>query len=119
MKCEFEKLAGRTVTVEQYDAIERLYVETDLSKQEFVKSIKPLLKAIPEVKKQTILTMNVRDNAGYYKTPNGCYNHLVDVELISVDIATGKTIVKVIENTYREGYEFDIRDNAYNLEIIA
>lgn len=51
MKSEFEMLAGRKVTSEQYDVIEALYMESELDKHEFVKSMKGILKSIPEIKK--------------------------------------------------------------------
>ena len=44
MKSEFEKLAGRAVTDEQYRAIEILYMSSNLEKSEFVKSMRPMLK---------------------------------------------------------------------------
>lgn len=37
MKSEFESLAGRNVTDEQYKAIETLYMSSNLEKAEFVK----------------------------------------------------------------------------------
>lgn len=37
MKSEFENLAGREVTDEQYRAIETLYMSSNLEKTEFVK----------------------------------------------------------------------------------
>ena len=48
MKSEFENLAGREVTDEQYRAIETLYMSSNLEKTEFVKSMKPILKNIPQ-----------------------------------------------------------------------
>lgn len=45
MKSEFESLAGRTVTEEQYKAIETLYMSSNLEKAEFVKSMRPMLKS--------------------------------------------------------------------------
>lgn len=47
MKSEFESLAGRNVTDEQYKAIETLYMSSNLEKAEFVKSIRTMLKSIP------------------------------------------------------------------------
>lgn len=44
-KYEFEKLAGRSVTEDQYRAIEILYMSSNLEKTEFVKSIRQILKA--------------------------------------------------------------------------
>lgn len=80
MKSEFENLAGREVTDEQYRAIETLYMSSNLEKTEFVKSMKPILKNIPQPeKKKDIKRMVVRDRSGYRKTPNGCYYHEVKV----------------------------------------
>jgi len=52
MKSEFEKLAGRAVTDEQYRAIEILYMSSNLEKSEFVKSMRPMLKNIPQPEKK-------------------------------------------------------------------
>ena len=74
MKSEFENLAGRAVTNEQYRAIETLYMSSNLEKAEFVKSIRTMLKSIPQPeRKKDIKRMVVRDKSGYRKTPNGCY----------------------------------------------
>lgn len=76
MKSEFENLAGRAVTDEQYRAIEILYMSSNLEKVEFVKSMRPMLKNIPQPeKKKDIKRMVVRDHSGFRKTPNGCYYH--------------------------------------------
>ena len=72
MKSEFENLAGREVTNEQYRAIETLYMSSNLEKAEFVKSIRTMLKSIPQPeRKKDIKRMVVRDRSGYRKTPNG------------------------------------------------
>lgn len=69
MKSEFESLAGRNVTDEQYKAIETLYMSSNLEKAEFVKSIRTMLKSIPQPeKKKDIKRMAVRDRSGYRKT---------------------------------------------------
>lgn len=103
MKNEFENLAGRTVADDQYRAIELLYMSANLEKTEFVKSIKPLLKSIPQQEKvKDIKRMAVRDNSGFRKTPNGCYYHIEYVELVDVDIKTGKYIIKPLESKDRE-----------------
>ena len=52
MKSEFENLAGRAVTDEQYRAIEILYMSSNLEKAEFVKSMRPILKNIPQPEKK-------------------------------------------------------------------
>ena len=90
MKSEFENLAGRAVTDEQYRAIEILYMSSNLEKAEFVKSMRPMLKNIPQPeKKKDIKRMVVRDRSGFRKTPNGCYYHIEYVELVDIDIKTG------------------------------
>ena len=76
MKSEFENLAGREVTNEQYRAIETLYMSSNLEKAEFVKSIRTMLKSIPQPeRKKDIKRMVVRDRSGYRKTPNGFHEH--------------------------------------------
>ena len=108
MKSEFENLAGREVTDEQYRAIETLYMSSNLEKTEFVKRMKPILKNIPQPeKKKDIKRMVVRDQSGYRKTPNGCYYHIKYVELVDIDIKTGKYIIKPLEEKDLERLEKD------------
>lgn len=118
LKEEFERIAKRTVTQEQYNMIEGLYYESNLNKEEFVKSIKTLLKSIPEESKHTVLTMGVHNMYGDMVTPNGAYYMTVKVELIDVNIKTGKKIVKVIPDTFEMTYHIDLTDWDRNLEII-
>lgn len=99
MKQEFERLAKIEVTEETYTkVIEPMYLATDLSKQDFIRLLN--LKALeePKVKEKNIKKMLVRDRSGYMKTPNGCYYHIEYVELVDVDIRTGKFIVKPLED---------------------
>lgn len=67
--------------------IETLYMSSNLEKTEFVKSMKPILKNIPQPeKKKDIKRMVVRDRSGYRKTPNGCYCLLkTDTSLLTVN----------------------------------
>ena len=115
MKSEFENLAGRAVTNEQYRAIETLYMSSNLEKTEFVKSIRTMLKSIPQPeRKKDIKRMVVRDKSGYRKTPNGCYCHIKYVELVDIDIKTGKYIIKPLEV---KGFERQAKDgNDSNLD---
>lgn len=114
MKSEFENLAGRAVTDEQYRAIEILYMSSNLEKAEFVKSMRPMLKNIPQPeKKKDIKRMVVRDRSGFRKTPNGCYYHIEYVELVDIDIKTGKYIIKPLEEKdfeqlARDGHNLDL-----------
>lgn len=114
MKSEFESLADRNVTDEQYKAIETLYMSSNLEKAEFVKSIRTMLKSIPQPeKKKDIKRMAVRDRSGYRKTPNGCYYHIEYVELVDIDIKTGKYIIKPLEDKdfeqlAKDGHDLDL-----------
>lgn len=121
MKHEFEELAKREVTEEQFEAIEKLYMSSTLNKQDFVKSIRGMLKTIPKPEKEkNIKRMCIRDRSGCRKTPNGCWYHIEYVELVDVDIRTGKYIVKALEDkdfeklskegcdlNYSTGFDFD------------
>lgn len=99
MKHEFEAFAKREVTAEQFEAIEKLYMSSTLNQRDFVKSIRPMLKTIPEPEKEkNIKKMCIRDRSGFMKTPNGCWYHIEYVELVDVDIKTGKFIVKALED---------------------
>ena len=86
-KQEFEQIANRTVTAEQYKAIEALYMASDLDKYDFVKSIKGMLKTIPEeISSKRILV-------GVAVMPNGTWMSY-EAEIVNVNIATGKIEVK-------------------------
>lgn len=99
MKQEFERLAKIEVTEETYTkVIEPMYLATDLSKQDFIKLLNLKALEAPKVKEKNIKKMLVRDRSGYMKTPNGCYYHIEYVELVDVDIRTGKFIVKPLED---------------------
>jgi len=115
MKHEFEKLAGRTVTAEQFDAIEKLYTDSELNKYEFVKSIRAMLKSIPQQEnenKKTIIMIGIKGDSGFYATSNGWRYHTKLAELIGVNIATGQIQVKIIENSY------DTRCKSHEMEYI-
>lgn len=46
MKCEFEQMIGKEVSAETFAMYNKMYMATDLSKQDFVKLLN--IKAIPE-----------------------------------------------------------------------
>ena len=98
MKEEFERLAKIEVSQETYSkVIEPMYLATDLSMQEFVKLLNVKAFAIPKSEPKNIKKMLIRDNSGYTKTLNGCWYHIKYVELVDIDIKTGKYIVKSLE----------------------
>jgi hypothetical protein len=100
MKHEFERIAGYKVTVEDYEnIIEPMYMATNLSKEDFAKTLnkKFFTDRLPKTPKN-IKRMRVRNRMGSPTTPNGCYTYIEWVELIDVDIRTGKCIVKALED---------------------
>ena len=121
MKEEFERLAKIEVTYEAYSKIiEPMYLAADLTKQEFVKRLNLKTLAMPKTKTKSIKKMLVRDNSGYTKTPNGCWWNIRYVELVNIDISTGKFIVKPLKDVdfqklteeghdlyYSTDYDFD------------
>lgn len=114
MWAEFEELAGYQVTMETYEKIiEPMYMATNMSKQDFIKVLnRKALEYKPE-HKPFIKKMLVRDRSGYRKTPNGCWYHIEYVDLVSVDIRTGKYVVapldeKHLEEIYKSGHSLDI-----------
>ena len=118
MKAEFERIAGYKVSEETYiKVIEPMYLATALSKTEFVKILNRKALEVKEVRKPCVKVMLVRDRSGYTKTPNGCYYHIEYVDMVDVDIRTGKIVVAPLdEKTLREigrthdlnlGYSYD------------
>lgn len=121
MQKEFEAIAGIAVTTEDYDKIiEPMYLATEMSKADFIQTLnlKFFASRVPKTPKN-IKRMLVRDKCGFTKTPNGCYYHIQYVELVDVDIKTGKCIVKALEEEDFEeivkeghdpyyGYGFDV-----------
>lgn len=99
-KQEFERLAKIEVTDETYTrVIEPMYLATDLSKQDFIKLLNLKSLVAPKIEKEkNIKKMLVRDRSGFTKTPNGYYYHIEYVELVDVDIRTGKFIVRPLED---------------------
>lgn len=108
-KAEFEAIAKRTVTEEQYKAIENLYMSSDLGKYEFVKSIKGLLKSIPEEDRRPVKVLNFCNAYGDYKTPNGCYYLTFTARLVNVDIRSGKAYWEAIPKSFELRTYFEHR----------
>lgn len=90
---EFEGLAGYSVSYKDYnEIIEPMYMATRLSKAEFVKCLD---RKRFEVKPPKIVkAMRVRNRLGKSRTPNGAYYYIEYVELVKIDIGTGKYHVK-------------------------
>lgn len=99
MKHEFEQIANIEVTNDTYTSIiEPMYLATGLSKHDFVKILNLKALTAPQSKKEKdIKVMLVRDRSGFTRTPNDCYYHIEYVELVDIDIQTGKYIVKPLE----------------------
>ncbi len=101
LKQEFEQLARRSVTDDQFKAINDLYMQSDLDKLAFVKSIKPLLATIKEIEKPILSCYMIRHNsAGETKTPNGCWYLTTKVQIVDVDIRKGKVFLRKIPDSF-------------------
>lgn len=104
MKHEFEEIAGYEVTTEDYEKIiEPMYMATNLTKQEFVKTISKKRFAI--VKKEEEKPVFVSNGK---RTPNGCYvvgRWMIQIGKPQVSIRTGKITYKVRETTLEEQRE--------------
>lgn len=86
MKQEFERLAGYEVSAEDYNnIIEPMYMATDLSKQEFVKTINRKAFEVKHDDKKIIV--------GVKAMPNGTWMNY-EAEIVDVDIKTGKIKVR-------------------------
>lgn len=118
LKTEFEKIAGYKVSDESYyNVIEPMYYSVKLNKFDFVKSLNRKAFELKETRKPCIKRMLVRDRMGYTKTPNGCYYHIQYVDMVDVDISTGKIIVAPLDdeilfelsrtNSLDAAYDFD------------
>ena len=114
MKHEFEALAGYEVTSETYDnIIEPMYMATNMSKQEFIKTLNRKAFEYKPERKPNIKKMLVRDRAGYTKTPNGCWYHIEYVDMVDVDIRTRKIMIaplseEVLNDIYKSGHNLDL-----------
>jgi hypothetical protein len=100
MQHEFEALAGYRVTTDDYNnIIEPMYMATNMTKADFIKTLdrKFFTGRVPKAPKN-IKRMRVRNRLGSPTTPNGCYTYIEWVELIDVDIRTGKCIVKHLDD---------------------
>lgn len=101
MKHEFETLAGYEVSTEDYNnIIEPMYMATNMTKQEFVKTISKKRFAVEKKEKEKMVFISHG-----YKTPNGCYflgQWMVQIGNPEVNIKTGKITYKVREATSEE-----------------
>lgn len=115
MQHEFEERAGITVTAEDYNnIIEPMYMALKLSKDDFVKvvNLKFFKDRVPR-KPKDMRRMLVRNKMFDRRTPNGCYYYIQWVELVAVDIKTGKYIVKPLDDKdlaklRQEGHSLDL-----------
>ncbi len=119
MHSEFVKMSGLNISYKQYtEIVEPMYMAVEnMSKQDFIKfiapSVKALIKETAKPREKTIKKMLVRDNSGYTKTPNGCWYHIEYVELVDVDIRTGKFIIAPLEDE-----DFDrLRNDGCDLDL--
>ena len=104
MKHEFEAIAGYEVSTEDYEKIiEPMYMATNLSKAEFVKTISK--KRFAVVKKEEEKPVFISSGN---RTPNLCYyvgRWMIQIGKPETNIRTGKTTFKVRETTAEEQRE--------------
>ena len=104
MKHEFEAIAGYEVSTEDYEKIiEPMYMATNLSKAEFVKTISK--KRFAVVKKEEEKPVFISSGN---RTPNRCYyvgRWMIQIGNPETNIKTGKTTFKVRETTAEEQRE--------------
>lgn len=85
-KQEFERIAGYEVTQEDYtQKIEPMYMATDMSKQDFVKTLNK--KTFAKKREPNKITVGVK------VMPNGTWM-VYEADMIDVNIKTGKVKVK-------------------------
>lgn len=101
MKHEFERIAGYEVSAEDYNnIIEPMYMATNLSKEDFVKTISK--KRFAVVKKEEEKAVFISNGN---RTPNGAYcvgRWMIQIGNPQVSIKTGKVTFKVRETTVEE-----------------
>ena len=105
MKQEFERIAGYEVSAEDYyKVIEPMYMATNLSKQDFVKTINRKRFAVKKESRPAlgIMKMGIINRNGYAWTPNGCWRFIKYVAVEDVDIKTGKYIVRDLTEKERD-----------------
>lgn len=114
MKHEFEEIAGYEVSDDTYNkVIEPMYMATYMSKYDFVKLINRKAVELKKEYKPTIKKMRVRNRSGLWMTPNHCYCYIQYVDMVGVDIKSGKIIVKELDEKtlaeiYKSGHSLDL-----------
>lgn len=112
MKHELEQLTGRRFTEGQFNALELLYYETDLDKKEFARTARNLIKHMPEQPEPLIpveKVVAVMDPVGNVISMEGKVL-TCKAELQDADIATGKSIFKMIPCSadFRDATEIEL-----------
>lgn len=118
MKCEFEKLAGYEVSFDTYNnVIEPMYMASNLSKEDFVKSLNKQAFALPTkaqlINKMKKLAKQIKDN----------YEHIYIGDIEEALYNTAKEVASKLgfdevilnhkgrTNTYVESVSFYNKDN--------
>lgn len=111
LKQEFEALAKYEVSNEVFEAINKLYMNCDLDKYEFVKKYGKQFKDFKVKKEEKLYKVMIN------KTPNGCYYIVRYARLIDIDIKTGYNLIQYISEEERlqknldiYSYDFDLVD---------
>jgi hypothetical protein len=111
MKHEFEQIAGYKVSQETYsNIIEPMYLATNLSKQEFAKTLSRKALEEPKEEPKTVII-------GVRQMPNGTWMTYL-AEIKNINIKTGKIEVKRL-SANRCWAEISYDYNAFRVEEIA
>lgn len=95
LKQEFEALAKYEVSQEVFEAINKLYMNCDLDKYEFVKKYGKQFKEFKVKKEEKLYKVMIS------KTPNGCYYVVRYARLIDIDIKTRYNLIQYISEDER------------------
>lgn len=107
LKEEFEKLTGKQVSWETYQKWNDLYMDSDLDKFQFCKSVK---KCVKEKEPETMYVW------GTSQWGNATCYHLFEVVSRKIDISTGSEVFKIQEvgKTIDWGNPKEMRGFDYN-----
>lgn len=111
LKQEFEALVNYEVNDKVFEAINTLYLNCNLDKQDFTKRYGRIFKDFAKKDKEKLYKVMIN------KTPNGCYYIVRYARLIDIDIKSGYNFIQYIteEERIEKGldiysYDFDLID---------
>jgi len=112
---EFEEMIGATVAQSYFEnVVKPMYAATNMSKENFVRLLNP--ERFKEMERERsgsrARAMLVRNKAGQCRTADGLRYYVKYVELVDVDMKTGKYVVKDLDPYSKE----KIRESGKSLD---